>query len=74
MSRTSPRKKHPGVAKAIAAAGTQQALALRLGTRQSAISKRLYGDVAVTAEWAVEVERALEGAVNRRDLVPGIWT
>lgn len=73
MAKSTRRKKHPGVDKAIRAAGSQQALAERLGLRQSAISKRLYGDVALTAEWAVQVERALGGAVDRRDIVPGIW-
>jgi DNA-binding transcriptional regulator YdaS (Cro superfamily) len=68
-----PRKKNPAVERAIRAAGSQTALADKLGLPQSAISKRLHGQVPVTAEWAVEVERVLRGAVKRHDLRPDLW-
>ena len=67
------RKKHPGVARAIAVAGSQQALARLLDCGQSSISKRLYGDLAVTAEWAVDCEKALKGIVTRKELRPDLW-
>jgi DNA-binding transcriptional regulator YdaS (Cro superfamily) len=68
-----PRKKNPAVQRAILAAGSQKALADKLGLPQSAISKRLNGQVPVTAEWAVEVERVLRGAVKRHELRPDLW-
>lgn len=72
MARTTRRNKHPGVELAIREAGSQQALAGLLGCPQSAISKRLYEHVAVTAEWAIEVEKVLP-AINRKDIRPDLW-
>jgi DNA-binding transcriptional regulator YdaS (Cro superfamily) len=73
MPATTPRKKHPGIVRAIAVAGSQQALAALLDCTQSSISKRLYGDVPITAEWAVEVEKALKGIVTREELRPDLF-
>jgi DNA-binding transcriptional regulator YdaS (Cro superfamily) len=73
MARPTTRKKHPGVAKAIGHAGSQTSLANLLGCKQSAISKRLYKRVDITAEWAVACERACKGAVSRKDLRPDLW-
>ena len=73
MRTTKKRIQNPAVLRAIELAGSQQALADALGCRQSAISKRLYGYVPVTGEWAVEVERALEGAITREQIRPDLF-
>jgi DNA-binding transcriptional regulator YdaS (Cro superfamily) len=73
MAATIPRKKHPGIVRAIAVAGSQKALADTLGCTQSTISKRMYGDIPVTAEWAVAVEKALKGIVTREELRPDLF-
>lgn len=74
MARQRTKKPHPGVLRAIADAGSQQALADLLDCTQSSISKRLYGDVPVTAEWSIAVEKALKGRVSRADLRPDLWS
>ena len=73
MPAPTTRKKHPGIVRAIAVAGSQKSLAKALGCTQSSISKRMYGDVPVTAEWAVEVEKALKGIVTREELRPDLF-
>ena len=72
MARPTRRKKNPGVERAIRDAGSQQALADLLGCTQSAISKRLYGHVGITAEWAIAVERVLP-SITRKDIRPDLW-
>ena len=66
-------KPNPAVKRAIEIAGSQQALADTLRCAQSAISKRLCGAVPVTGEWAVEVEKALKGAITREEIRPDLF-
>ena len=73
MRNLNKRKQNAAVVRAIEIAGSQQALADTLGCVQSAISKRLYGQVPITGDWAVDVERALKGKITREELRPDLF-
>lgn len=73
MARKTLRPASRAIQRAIAHLGSQQALAAKLGVRQSAVSKWLYGSIAMTAERAVQIEEATDGAVRREDLRPDLF-
>lgn len=52
------------IEKAVEAAGGKQALlAERLGCAQQTVSKLLTGEIRVTADWALRIDRATTGRV-----------
>lgn len=61
------------MAKAISAAGTQEALAKRLGIRQCLVSQWLRGKRPVASAKAVRIEQLFGGEVTRQDLRPDDW-
>ncbi len=64
---------HPAIAAAIRAASSQAALASRVGCAQQHISKLLQRQVKVTAEMALRIAAASDGAVSLSDLRPDLW-
>jgi DNA-binding transcriptional regulator YdaS (Cro superfamily) len=64
---------HPGVAKALTFAGSQNALGRKTGLNQSVISKLLTRRQTLTGDHAVAIERATDGAVSRSQLRPDLW-
>jgi DNA-binding transcriptional regulator YdaS (Cro superfamily) len=52
---------------------TQTELAEKLGVSQGLVSQWVNGDTAITAEKAIAIEVATEGAVTRSDLRPDLW-
>jgi DNA-binding transcriptional regulator YdaS (Cro superfamily) len=52
---------------------TQAELAGRLGVSQSMVSQWLTGISRITAERALDIERATQGQVTRHDLRPDIF-
>lgn len=57
----------------LAPENTQTALARRLGVSPGLVSQWVTGRTSVTAERAIEIERATDGAVRKEDLRPDIW-
>lgn len=64
---------HPGVAKAVIIAGSQNALGQASGLNQSVISKLLTYRMKLTGDHAVAIERATGGVVTRSQLRPDLW-
>jgi DNA-binding transcriptional regulator YdaS (Cro superfamily) len=62
-----------GMKRAISLAGSQEALAERLGVSQAAVSYWLTQAKAVPAERAVQIEAVTDGAVSRKELRPDLW-
>ncbi|SPO68141.1 YdaS family helix-turn-helix protein [Pseudomonas sp. JV241A] len=55
--------------------GGKKIIALRLGVTASYLSRLVSGDRSVTAERAIQIEEATDGAVTRSELRPDIrWT
>ncbi len=67
------RPKHPLIAKAVEIVGRQSDLAQRMGVAQQTVSKLLNGEIRCSAEHAVAIHRATEGAVAASELRPDIW-
>lgn len=66
-------KKHPApLQKAVALCGSQAELARRAGVQQPSINKALTAK-RISAELAVKVEKATNGAVTRWELRPDLW-
>lgn len=63
---------NPILKRAIDAAGGQSELAGRIAKAQSVISFWLRSGTPVPAEYAIKIERAVEGAVTREELRPDI--
>lgn len=61
------------LARAIAVAGSQSALAELIGRTQQAISHWVVKETNVPAEDAVKIETALKGKVKRSELRPDLW-
>jgi DNA-binding transcriptional regulator YdaS (Cro superfamily) len=59
--------------KAIEIVGTQQKLAEKIGLSQQGISYLMNAADKVSAEIAIEVEKATDGVVSRHDLRPDIF-
>lgn len=53
--------------------GSQSLLAKKLGIRQPTVSEWARGERPVPIERCVDIERATNGAVTRRDLRPDDW-
>lgn len=53
--------------------GRTNTLAALLGVSGSLVTQWANGNKGVSAERAVEIERATDGAVTRRDLRPADW-
>lgn len=70
----SDTRRNSHIERAIRACGRQQDLAERAGCAQQTISKYLNGEIRVSAEHAVAIERATQGAVTRSELRPDLWT
>ncbi|AYO83681.1 transcriptional regulator [Methylobacterium brachiatum] len=64
---------HPVISKAIRYFGSQALMAKAIGSSQSAISRMLLLEIAVTAEVAVAIDRASSGAVPRWEIRPDLW-
>lgn len=54
--------------------GSQAKIARALGTTQATVSRRLAAGKPLSAEDAVALERASNGAVNRAELRPDLWS
>lgn len=68
-------RKHGAIARAIDLAGGRQAdLALLLGVSTSLVSNWLTHNKVVTAERAVQIERALKKRITRRELRPDLFS
>ena len=65
--------KHPDIAVAIKAVGSQAELARRCSCAQQTISKILNLEISVTAELAKKIDEATEGAAPRWKLRPDLW-
>lgn len=65
--------RNPHIERAIKICGRQQDLAERAGCAQQTISKYLIGEIRISAEHAVQIERATDGEVARSDLRPDLW-
>lgn len=61
------------IKRAIQHCGSQQKLAEKIGLTQPGVSYLLTDAKNVSAEIAVAIERATEGAVSRRDLRPDLF-
>jgi DNA-binding transcriptional regulator YdaS (Cro superfamily) len=61
------------VKSAVALMGSQQALAEAIGLSQQGVSYLINQAPRVTAEVAIAIERATDGAVTARDLRPDIF-
>jgi DNA-binding transcriptional regulator YdaS (Cro superfamily) len=63
---------HPLVARAIEICGSQPALAEKLRCRQQTVSKMLNLEIPVSAEYALLIASATDGAVLAADLRPDL--
>lgn len=70
---STPKPKHPLIERAIQVVGRQADLADAAGVVQQTISKALHCEIAVSAELAVAIDRATNGAVPRHALRPDIF-
>jgi DNA-binding transcriptional regulator YdaS (Cro superfamily) len=61
------------IERAVECAGTQVALAERIGVRQQHVWNWLNRDKRVPAEYCLPIERATHGAVTRYDLRPDVF-
>lgn len=61
------------IEQAILLAGSQKKLAEAIGLSQQGVSYLLNNATQVTAEAAVAIERATNGAITRRDLRPDLF-
>lgn len=61
------------IERAIALAGSQPKLARSSGLSQQHISKLVRGQRSPTAEVAVALERATNGAIGRWEIRPDLW-
>jgi DNA-binding transcriptional regulator YdaS (Cro superfamily) len=61
------------IQKAIDLIGTQAALGVKAGVSQQHISRLLGERQRITAETAIRIERATDGAVSRHDLRPDLY-
>ena len=52
---------------------TQQQFADQLGCSQSLVSQWLNGQVEMTADWALEIERSTQREVLRQKLIPRLY-
>jgi DNA-binding transcriptional regulator YdaS (Cro superfamily) len=52
---------------------TQREFAELIGCSQSLVSQWLSGDVEMTADWALEIERRTKGALLRQHLLPRLY-
>ena len=52
---------------------TRSDLATILGVHYQAVAQWATGRVGITAERAVDIERATDGAIDRRDLRPDVF-
>jgi DNA-binding transcriptional regulator YdaS (Cro superfamily) len=64
-------QKHIG--NAIERLGSQAKLASKAGCSQQLISQLLKGEIGVTAEMAMKIDKATGGAVSKHDLRPDIF-
>lgn len=64
---------NPHIERAVKICGRQADLAEKVGCAQQTISKYLNGEIRVSAEHAVAIERATVGAVPRHALRPDLW-
>lgn len=74
--RASPRLTERQVAAlegAVAVAGSQGALAKKLGCAQQTISKLVKGEIGVTVEMAVLFDREVGGTLNKHALRPDVF-
>jgi len=53
--------------------GRQEDLALRMGVSQQIVSKLIYGDIRLSADHALAIHRATNGAVPASALRPDLW-
>ena len=67
------QNENPHIAKAVRCCGSQERLAAAIGTSQSRVSRLLLRQTKVTAEDAVAIEKATDGAVSRWCLRPDLW-
>jgi DNA-binding transcriptional regulator YdaS (Cro superfamily) len=65
--------RNPDIARAIEIAGSQRRLAEKTGLAQQMISKLLNGERGISAETAVAIEKATNGAIHRSRLRPDLW-
>lgn len=62
-----------GIDAAIAASGGKQAiLAQSLGCAQQTVSKLRSGEIPMTADWALRIEAAVNGAIPASTFVPAL--
>lgn len=61
------------IKRAVDRLGSQAKLASAAGCSQQLISQLLNGDVGITAETAIKIDKATGGAVSKRDLRPDIF-
>ena len=73
MKNLNSKQTKEALSRAIDAAGSQAVLAGKVGVLQSTISKWLTGRVKLTAERAVDIERAVSAKVSRRELRPDLF-
>lgn len=59
--------------RAVELVGSQQKLAEKIGLSQQGISYLMHAADKVSAEIAIEVDKATDGAVSRHDLRPDIF-
>jgi len=71
--RKPPENQHPDILRAINLFGAQSRLAEAAGCAQQAISQMLNFQLPVSAESAMAIERATDGAVTRSQLRPDLW-
>jgi DNA-binding transcriptional regulator YdaS (Cro superfamily) len=61
------------IEKAVTTYGSQAKLAAAAGCSQQLISQLLKGEVGVTAETALKIDAATNGAISKRELRPDIF-
>jgi len=52
---------------------TQRQFADRIGCSQSLVSQWINGDVTMTGQWAVKIERVTQRMVKRQHLLPDLY-